>query len=173
MSSTRQGGAADDDAAGTTASGTDAVGADLTGADLTGADPVTRIWDVMRFLVLEQGDRRREVAETLGVSFFRAKALRRLLAGPQTMRDLTATLSTDKPYTTLVVDDLERRGYVARTVHPEDRRSKIVSLTPAGTAAAEQAERILNRPPGSLLALEPAELAELDRLMAKLGQPHC
>jgi DNA-binding MarR family transcriptional regulator len=134
-------------------------------------EPVARIWAAMCSLVLEQEDRRKEVAETLGMSFFRAKALRRLLPGPLTMRELTARLATEKPYTTLVVDDLERRGYVERTVHPDDRRSKIVSLTPAGAAVAEQAERILARPPRSLLAVAPEELATLDRIMAELRSP--
>ncbi|GAA4602844.1 hypothetical protein GCM10023195_09070 [Actinoallomurus liliacearum] len=138
-----------------------------------GADPdaVARVWAAMCSLVLKQEDRRKEVAETLGMSFFRAKALRRLLPGPLTMRELTSRLATEKPYTTLVVDDLERRGFVERSVHPDDRRCKIVTLTPAGVAAAEQAERILARPPRSLLALAPEDLAALDRIMAALRSP--
>ncbi|NUR82771.1 MAG: MarR family transcriptional regulator [Nonomuraea sp.] len=137
-------------------------------SDTPGQEAVARVWAAMTDLVLRQEDRRKEVAETLGKSFFRVKALRRLLAGPMTMRELTAELSTDKPYTTLMVDDLERRGYVTRSVSPDDRRSKIVSLTPAGTVAAEHAERILARPPRSLLALGPGDLAELDRIMGSL-----
>ncbi|MEV5709813.1 MarR family transcriptional regulator [Actinoallomurus sp. NPDC052274] len=138
-----------------------------------GVDPdaVARVWAAMCSLVLKQEDRRKEVAETLGMSFFRAKALRRLLPGPLTMRELTSRLATEKPYTTLVVDDLERRGFVERSVHPDDRRCKIVTLTPAGVAAAEQAERILARPPRSLLALAPEDLAALDRIMAALRSP--
>ncbi|MFI7697284.1 MarR family winged helix-turn-helix transcriptional regulator [Nonomuraea sp. NPDC049655] len=137
----------------------------------SGHDAVARVWAAMYDLVLRQEDRRKEVAETLGMSFFRVKALRRLLAGPMSMRELTAELSTDKPYTTLMVDDLERRGHVTRSVSPDDRRSKIVTLTPAGTAAAEEAERILARPPRSLLALDPGDLAALDRIMALLLTP--
>lgn len=136
----------------------------------TAPDAVARVWAVMCSMVLTQ-DRRTEVAETLGMTFFRAKALRHLLPGPLTMRELTSRLSTEKPYTTLIVDDLEKRGYVARSAHPDDRRSKIVALTPAGVAAAEQAERILARPPPALLALTPDELAALDRIMAKLHSP--
>lgn len=136
-------------------------------------DPATlsRIWAAMRVLVLKQEDRRKEVTDTLGMTFFRAKALRRLLAGPLTMRELTARLSTEKPYTTLVVDELERRGYVERSVHPADRRSKLVTLTPSGVTAAEQADRILARPPRSLLRLTPEDLATLDRIMTKLSAP--
>ncbi|SDM08709.1 DNA-binding transcriptional regulator, MarR family [Nonomuraea maritima] len=134
-------------------------------------ETVARVWAAMSDLVLRQENRRKEVADTLGMSFFRVKALRRLLVGPMTMRELTAELSTDKPYTTLMVDDLEQRGYVTRSVSPDDRRIKIVALTPPGTAVAEQAQRILARPPRSLLALDPEDLATLDRIMAGLSTP--
>ena len=126
------------------------------------------VFETMRRLVLEQEDRRTEVSETLGMSFSRAKALRRLVAGPQRMSDLTTMLSTDKPYTTLIVDDLERRGLVARTIHPDDRRCKIVTITEAGLEVAARAESILARPPKSLLALDSEELTTLERLLAKL-----
>ncbi|MGA5760784.1 MarR family winged helix-turn-helix transcriptional regulator [Nonomuraea bangladeshensis] len=132
------------------------------------AAALARVWAAMRALVLED-DRRKEVADALGMSFSRAKALRRLLPGPLTMRELTAWLGTDRPYTTLVVDDLESRGYVRRTVHPGDRRHRIVTLTEAGRAAAERADRILARPPDALAALSADDLAALDRVMAAVG----
>ena len=131
-------------------------------------ETASRIFETMRNLVLESNDRRTEVAEALGMSFGRAKALRRLAAGPLRMSELTAKLVTDKPYTTLIVDDLERRGLVERSVHPNDRRCKIVTITAAGLVAAELAESILARPPESMLALEPEELEALDRLVARL-----
>jgi DNA-binding MarR family transcriptional regulator len=37
------------------------------------------------------------------------------------------------------LDRLERRGYVKRTRHPDDRRGVLVELTPAGEEALEQA----------------------------------
>ena|ERR1051325_3704273 len=127
-----------------------------------------RVWDVMRTLVLDH-DLKREVAETFGMSFFRVKALRRLAKGPMTMRQLAEELATDAPYTTLVVDDLERRGLAERTVNPGDRRSKLVNATEAGRAMAAQAEELMNRPPRQLMALDPADLAELDRVLGGLG----
>jgi DNA-binding MarR family transcriptional regulator len=133
-----------------------------------GGGAAARVWADLSDLVLRQENRRAEVEEALGLSFLRTRALRRLRPGPLTMRELTAQLNTDKPYTTLIVDELERRGLVERTVHPHDRRSKLVSLTPAGTTAAEQAERILSRPPRTLLALDAAELSELEHLIGKL-----
>jgi DNA-binding MarR family transcriptional regulator len=65
-------------------------------------------WRAMRTLVFELNDRRAEVAAALGMSFVRAKALRRLARAPMTMRELAAELSIDAPYATLVVDDLGR-----------------------------------------------------------------
>ena len=132
------------------------------------ADAAARVFDTMRHLVLEQDDRRAAVTEALGMSFIRSKALRRLLAGPLRMSELTQKLMTDKPYTTLIVDDLERRGLVLRTVHPDDRRCKVVTLTEAGRQVAAQAESILARPPAGLLALDLEELEFLERVMAKL-----
>ncbi|MCW2915449.1 MAG: hypothetical protein JWN52_3517 [Actinomycetia bacterium] len=128
----------------------------------------TRVWNGMRTLVLDLHDRRNEVCEALGMSFIRAKALRRLALGPRTMRELAAELATDAPYTTLVVDDLEKRGLVERTVHPGDRRAKIVTATPAGLAAAELAERILSEPPAPLLGLASTDLDTLDRIVTAL-----
>jgi DNA-binding MarR family transcriptional regulator len=129
-----------------------------------------RVWDVMRTMVLNQ-DMKREVAEALGMSFFRVKALRRLAKGPMTMRRLAENLATDAPYTTLLVDDLERRGLVERTVNPGDRRSKLVITTAAGRAEAARAEEIMDRPPRQLMELDPADLAVLDRVFAGLAEP--
>ncbi|WP_345152116.1 MarR family transcriptional regulator [Nonomuraea rubra] len=72
-----------------------------------------------------------------------------------TMRELTAELSTDKPYTTLMVDDLEQRGYVNPQRLPGDRRTARSSpLTPEGTARSPRRPRPHPgpAPPRSLLA---------------------
>ncbi|MFD0665246.1 MarR family winged helix-turn-helix transcriptional regulator [Thermocatellispora tengchongensis] len=112
-----------------------------------------RVWRGLRSLVLERHERRREVCDALGMSFIRVKALRSLAASPKTMRELAADLLIDAPYATLVVDDLVRRGLARREVHPEDRRSRIVRVTPEGTEAAARADSILSAPPPPLLSL--------------------
>jgi DNA-binding MarR family transcriptional regulator len=127
-----------------------------------------RVWHGMRALVQDRYDRRREVCAALDLSFSRVKALRLLVAGPLTMRQLAEKLATDAPYVTLVVDDLQRRGLVTRGPHPTDRRSRLVTVTPEGRCAAARAEEILGRPPAPVLDLDPEELATLDRLVAKL-----
>jgi DNA-binding MarR family transcriptional regulator len=132
------------------------------------AETAARVWRGMRTLVLDLHDRRKEVCDALGLSFVRAKALRSLAVGPLTMRQLAERLATDAPYTTVVVDDLQRRGLVRRSPHGGDRRLRIVTLTPAGADAAEVAERILGRPPAPVGDLDDADLAALDRIVAKL-----
>lgn len=125
----------------------------------------------MRTLVLDRYDRRKKVCDALGMSFIRAKALRRIAAGPMTMRELAAGLGTDPPYTTVVVDDLERRGLVLRTVRAGDRRSKIVSITPEGVEQARLAGEILGEPPRPVRELPAADLAALDRILGLLLGP--
>ncbi|SDY96689.1 DNA-binding transcriptional regulator, MarR family [Amycolatopsis xylanica] len=127
-----------------------------------------QVWQRLRTVVLEQHDRRHEVCAALGMSFIKIKALGYIAKGPMTLTELTERLVTDRPYTTLVVDDLERRGLAERTVHPDDRRRKIVSITPAGLKDAERARKIVGAPPEPLLALSASELETLDRILGKL-----
>jgi len=95
----------------------------------------------MQKLVLQQRDVRGAVEEATGISFGRARALRRLVYGPLRMSELAARLGWDKPYTTTVVDDLEERGLVTRNVVPDDRRAKMVETIEKtrGIQAAELA----------------------------------
>ncbi|MFG2038034.1 MarR family winged helix-turn-helix transcriptional regulator [Dactylosporangium sp. NPDC048998] len=128
-----------------------------------------QVWRELLALVHERHDRRKEACEALDLSFVRIKALRRIAIEPTTMRELAAGLQTDAPYTTLVVDDLERRGLVLRAPHPADRRAKLVTATELGRAEAARAEEILTQPPPQMLALDPEELTTLARIVAKLG----
>ncbi len=144
---------------------------ELATAELATEDLAARAWQVMRTLVLDRHDRRRCVVDALGMSFIRAKALRRIASGPLTMRELAAGLGTDPPYTTVVVDDLERRGLVVRAVRPGDRRSKLVSITPSGQEQARRADEILAAPPRPVRALPAADLAALDRILGQLLGP--
>ena len=52
---------------------------------------------------------------------------------PLPMRRLADTLSCDASNVTGLVDRLESRGLVRRAPSPDDRRVKVIQLTPAGT----------------------------------------
>ncbi len=130
----------------------------------------TRIWTGLSTVMFHLSDRRREVAQALDMSFGRTRALRRLVRGPMTMRELAHDLASDAPYVTLMVDDLETRGYLTRTVNAQDRRTKILTITPSGAEAAARAQEILDRPPEVLLTLPAGDLEVLDRIVATLLQ---
>jgi DNA-binding MarR family transcriptional regulator len=137
----------------------------MGGAD---EDLARRAWRAMSDIVLDH-DRKVEVAEALDLSFARVRALRRLAMEPHTLRALAERLAADPPYVTLIVDDLEKRGLVQRTPHPEDRRAKVVALTAAGRTAAARADAILDEPPAALRDAPAEDLAALLRVLERLA----
>jgi DNA-binding MarR family transcriptional regulator len=132
------------------------------------ADLARRAWRAMSDVVLDH-DRKVAVSEALGLSFARVRALRRLAEEPHTLRALAERLAADPPYVTLMIDDLEERGLVQRTPHPEDRRAKVVALTAAGRAAAARADAILDEPPAALRDVPAEDLAALLRVLGRLA----
>jgi DNA-binding MarR family transcriptional regulator len=86
-----------------------------------------------------------------------------------TLAQLAAAHGVDRPYATIIVDKLERLGFVERRPHPSDRRSKVVSLTPAGRDAAALANSILSEPPPALRELGAGQLTELIGLLSLLN----
>jgi|SRR6478672_476579 DNA-binding MarR family transcriptional regulator len=137
-----------------------------------GEDPAAatarEVWLLMSDLVLDN-ERRREVADALGMSFGRARTVRRLARRPMSMSQLAAALGIDPPNATTIVDDLERRGLVRRRPHPTDRRAKLVEATRKGKALARRADTILATPPPALGALGADDLEALRRILATVG----
>jgi DNA-binding MarR family transcriptional regulator len=127
----------------------------------------TEVWLMMSDVVLDQ-HRSREVAEAVGVSFGRMRAVRRLARRPMSMSELALALNIDKPNATTVVDDLEELGLVRRTPHPTDRRAKIVEATAKGAKLAAKADEILGRPPEALTELGRGTLNELREALGKV-----
>src|SRR4051812_44994968 len=122
------------------------------------------VWLLMSDLVLDHG-RRREVTDALGISFGRARALRRLARRGMSMGELAAALGTDPPNATVLVDELERLGLVLRGPHPTDRRARIVEATPKGREMARRADDILSTPPPGLSALPREDVDTLRRIL--------
>jgi DNA-binding MarR family transcriptional regulator len=128
------------------------------------------VWLLMSDLVLDHM-RRREVAEAVGMSFGRARAIRRLARGPMSMGELAAVLGIDPPNATVVVDDLETMGLVRRRPHPTDRRAKLVEATRKGKELARRADEILATPPPGLSALNDEDLEALRRILVGVRTP--
>jgi DNA-binding MarR family transcriptional regulator len=128
------------------------------------APDADQVWLLMSDLVLDH-DRRREVSDALGISFGRARAIRRLARQPMSMGELAAALGIDPPNATVLVDDLESLGLVRRRPHPTDRRAKVVKATRKGKDMARHADAILATPPPALGALGTDDLEALRRIL--------
>jgi len=123
------------------------------------------VWQLMSDLVLDN-QRRREVSEAAGMSFGRTRAIRRIARKPMSMSELANLLGMERPNATTLVNDLEAHGLVIRKVDPEDRRTRLVEVTPQGRAIAERAEKILKTPPDQVSELGLDDLRTLRRLLA-------
>lgn len=125
------------------------------------------VWLLMSDLVLDN-ERRREVSEALGISFGRARTVRRVARRPMSMRELADALGVEPPNATVIVDDLESLGLVRRRPHPTDRRAKLVEATRKGKAMARRADTILATPPPGLVALGADDLDALRRILERV-----
>ena len=125
------------------------------------------VWLLMSDLVLDN-QRRREVSDALGMSFGRARAIRRLARRPMSMGELASILGIDPPNATVLVDGLESQGLARRRPHPTDRRAKLVEATRKGKELARRADAILATPPPKLSALDPDDLEALRRILESL-----
>lgn len=130
-------------------------------------DAASEVWLLMSDLVLNH-TRRRAVAEALGMSFGRSRAIRRLARTPMSMREFAAAMDIDPPNATVLVQELEAQGLVRRRPHPTDGRAKIVEATRQGKALARRADAILATPPEGLSALGPEELEALRRTLTRI-----
>jgi DNA-binding MarR family transcriptional regulator len=97
------------------------------------------------------------------------KTLMRLAKGDGvSMGEMARGIGVDPSYITALVDDLDERGLARREPSPDDRRVKIIVLTDAGRALAEEVDAVLSVPPTAFAALSPAELRQLRELLDKV-----
>ena len=125
------------------------------------------VWLLMSDLVLDN-ERRREVSEVLGISFGRARTVRRLARRPMSMRELADALGVEPPNATVIVDDLEALGLVRRRPQPTARRAKLAEATRKGKAMARRADTILATPPPGLGTLGADDLETLRRILERV-----
>jgi DNA-binding MarR family transcriptional regulator len=110
-----------------------------------------------------------QVAERHGLPAAQARLLCVLAGGRRGMSELAAMLGVEKAALTGLADRAERRGLIARTAVPGDRRALSVMLTPSGTDAAAAFHRELSAELASLTdVLPPAECARFCRSLARI-----
>ncbi|MEO6998601.1 MAG: MarR family transcriptional regulator [Terracoccus sp.] len=116
------------------------------------------------------------MAAELGVNLTGLSSLSHLAAAPgMTPKALSDLLGITTGSTTGAVDNLVEAGFLRREPHPDDRRSVVLQLTPAGHQAVE---RVIERYRSALTSVyaahpdtAPGELAAfLDDLARALNQ---
>ncbi|MDP8983424.1 MAG: MarR family winged helix-turn-helix transcriptional regulator [Acidobacteriota bacterium] len=126
------------------------------------------LWKAER--AMENVDRRSIDKLGLGLSDF--AVLEMLLhKGPQPVNTIGAKVLLTSGSITAAVDRLEARGLVRRANDPQDRRARIVHLTPPGRklitcAFAEHSNTMEN----AAAILSPSQRSTLVRLLKKLGK---
>jgi DNA-binding MarR family transcriptional regulator len=90
---------------------------------------------------------------------------------PMSQRELAASLHFDASNVTDIVDRLETRGLVVRTVDPHDRRVRRIVRTPEGDALRRKAldEALATAP--TVAPLTQAEQRQLCDLLGKIAEP--
>jgi DNA-binding MarR family transcriptional regulator len=133
------------------------------------SQPAQQAWTLLHRFA-EAHNRHGELAEALGfrLGAGRGKILFQLRDGPLTLSRLAEMNQLDPPYVTLIVDKLESHDLVERRPHPDDRRRKLVALTPTGNDAIATADVILLRPPPAISTLPAADLEQLTLLLKRL-----
>ena len=110
-----------------------------TTGDSASADGLARqAWAAMQAFVSGK-NRRRALHLELDLGSDKAELLISLTKAPMTLREISRAFDVDPSAATVAVDRLERRGFVRRDTHPDDKRSKLVYLTDSGRQAADAA----------------------------------
>ncbi|HHX01035.1 MAG TPA: MarR family transcriptional regulator [Firmicutes bacterium] len=85
--------------------------------------------------------------------------------------ELSKRLDRPRPAITRILNDLERRGLITRSIDPTDRRSIDIALTEAGEAALKQAnETVLQVADQIVLSLGVSDTEKLIQLLDRLTE---
>ena len=113
-------------------------------------------------------EEREQICAQLDLLPSQAWALRYLdPARPMPMNVLAAAYRCDASNITGIVDKLEAKGLVERRPSEEDRRVKMLAVTPTGARVRARLVERLQTPPPWLSELSPAELHKLETILAR------
>jgi DNA-binding MarR family transcriptional regulator len=106
-------------------------------------------------------------ARDLGIRWTALMVLKDLtLLGPSTQRTLCEVEQVTEPTMTVLLDQMQQRGWVTRNRDPSNGRSKRVTITAKGARELAKAGRVLRQRLGGELA--GLSKAELDAIAAAL-----
>ena len=132
-------------------------------------DTAGEAWGLLLKLFFSQRAGLPALAAELELSPAQCHVLRLIEPGrPIAMGQLADTLACDRSNVTGLVDRLESRGLVRRHASPEDRRLKVLDLTPAGVRLRAVVIERMTKPPESLKRLSAEEQQALVKIMKHL-----
>lgn len=144
------------------------VDADVSRRKEAIASDVWRMLAEFSIAMLQRG-RHFEGLKELGLTPGHLKVLSALEPGtPRSMGVIADACNCDPSMATWLVDRLEERGLVERTMLTTDRRVKTVALTALGVETKARLFARMFEPPEELLALNKETLESLRRELAKL-----
>ena len=128
-----------------------------------------RVWQLLFDFLISSAPRRTDVLGRFRLTPNDSRALNSLRQDEgRTMRSLADEWRCDASNATWIIDRLEHAGLAVRRAAPNDRRVKLVLLTPKGARVKNDVMEAFYTAPPELLALDSAELAALERLLHRL-----
>lgn len=119
-----------------------------------------------------------EELRKIGHSCARMEALGAIMnmQGPKSQSDVARRLRVENATITRMVDILSKEGLVERTPDPEDRRVKLLSISPRGEEALREIFVVYDRVRAHILADVPAERYDelhdlFDDMLTRLDRP--
>jgi DNA-binding MarR family transcriptional regulator len=131
--------------------------------------PACGAWELLIQLLLSQRGQLPVLAAALELSPAQCHVLYVIEPGkPVPMKQLAASLSCDASNVTGLVDRLESRGLVRRVAGTEDRRVKVLDLTPNGAKLRAELVARMSKPPAAIGRLSARDQRELERILSRL-----
>jgi DNA-binding MarR family transcriptional regulator len=130
--------------------------------------PATEAWDLLQQVMMDQRSRLSAIAAQFDLAPAQVLALTTLEPGrPRAMSELACALRCDNSNVTGIVDRLEDRGLVQRRPSAQDRRVKMLEVTPEGAALRRRLHERLSQPPPALAALSDEDARTLRDVLAR------
>ena len=131
--------------------------------------PACGAWELLIQLLLSQRGQLPVLGAALELSPVQCHVLYVIEPGkPVPMKQLAASLSCDASNVTGLVDRLESRGLLRRAADANDRRVKVLALTPTGTRLRAELVARMSTPPAAIGRLSARDQRELERILSRL-----
>jgi DNA-binding MarR family transcriptional regulator len=128
-----------------------------------------RAWELLTRLFFAQRGQLPSLAGELDLTPVQCHVLHLMQPDqPIPMGRLAETLACDASNVTGLVDRLESRGLIVRRASADDRRVKVIALTPTGARLRAELHQRLAAPPDPFQRLSEAEQRTLVRILERL-----